>query len=61
MFLAQGEAPEPEAGPQAKTIPSEISLYVAAMGRHGGGNYRQGGECGVTKFPIYRYLVNKVV
>ena len=58
---AQGETPDPEAGPLAKTIPSDISLHVAAMGRGGGGKYIQGGGCGVPKVPIWRSLVHEVV
>ena len=57
----QGAAPDPEAGPLAKTIPSDIRLYIAAMGWGGGGNYGQGGGCVVPKVPIWRSLVHEVV
>ena len=57
----QGAAPDPEAGPLAKTIPSDISLHVAAMGRGGGGKYIQRGECGLPNVPIWRSLVHEVV
>ena len=58
---AQGAAPYPEAGPLAKTIPSDIRLYVAAMGRGRGGQYGQGGEYGLPNVPIWRSLVHEVV
>ena len=59
--MDHGEAPDPEAGTLAKTIQSDIRLYLAAMGRGRGGKYGQGGGYGVPNAPICRSLVHVVV